>query len=208
MFTFALVFLQAIDILLLIFNLFPLFAERGRRNLEEIIHNENHWLQLLHKSGVECQIDRFTCFAAYSLFIFSERKCISKSWRKLMNYKPEKRIPWLFTDFDNIKDFPWLFKKFPDFSLTLKNFRFSLTFPWQWQPCRKNSSAEAHTRCQTKTTGFLGKSVSKFLWQTGNSFMCALLRCFHILNTAPRKEPISEDKSTATSSRKHLLFKP
>ena len=82
MFTFALVFLQAIDILLLIFNLFLLFAERGRRNLEEIIHNENHWPQLLHKSGVECQIDRFACFAAYSLFIFSERKCISKSWRK------------------------------------------------------------------------------------------------------------------------------
>ena len=37
-----------------------------------------------------------------------------------MNYKPEKRIPWLFTDFDDVKDFPWLFKKFPDFSLTLK----------------------------------------------------------------------------------------
>ena len=44
MFTFALAFLQAIDNFLLIFNLFPLFAERGRRNLEEImiIHNENH----------------------------------------------------------------------------------------------------------------------------------------------------------------------
>ena len=42
MFTFALVFLQAIDIFLLRFNLFSLFAERGRRNLEEIIHNENH----------------------------------------------------------------------------------------------------------------------------------------------------------------------
>ena len=26
-----------------------------------------------------------------------------------MNYKPENRIPWLFTDFDNVKDFPWLF---------------------------------------------------------------------------------------------------
>ena len=47
-----------------------------------------------------------------------------------MNYKPENRIPWLLTDFDNIKDFPWLLKKFPDFSLTLKNFRFPLTFPW------------------------------------------------------------------------------
>ena len=28
-----------------------------------------------------------------------------------MNYKPEKRIPRLFTDFDNINDFPW---PFPD----------------------------------------------------------------------------------------------
>ena len=26
-----------------------------------------------------------------------------------MNYKMENRIPWLFTDFDNIKDLPWLF---------------------------------------------------------------------------------------------------
>ena len=37
-----------------------------------------------------------------------------------MNYKPVSRIPWLFTDFDNIKDFPWLFKN-------------SLTFPWPWK---------------------------------------------------------------------------
>ena len=70
------------------------------------------------------------CLLCSILFIFSERKCISKPWRKLMNYKPENRIPLLLTDFDNIKDFPWLLKKFPDFSLTLKNFLFSLTFPW------------------------------------------------------------------------------
>ena len=37
-----------------------------------------------------------------------------------MNYKLEDRIPWQFTDFDNIKDFPRL----------LKN---SLTFPWPWK---------------------------------------------------------------------------
>ena len=47
-----------------------------------------------------------------------------------MNNKPENRIPWLLTDFDNIKDFPWLLKKFFDFSLTFNNFRFLLTFPW------------------------------------------------------------------------------
>ena len=33
-----------------------------------------------------------------------------------MNYKPENRIPWLFTEIDNINNFPWLFKN-------------SLTFP-------------------------------------------------------------------------------
>ena len=42
-----------------------------------------------------------------------------------MNYKPENRIPGLFTDFENTKDFPWLFPDlvehpfFPDFSLTV-----------------------------------------------------------------------------------------
>ena len=57
-------FLQAIDSFLFIFNLFPLFTERGRC-LKESIYNENHWPQLLHVSNVECQIDRFACFAAH-----------------------------------------------------------------------------------------------------------------------------------------------
>ena len=59
------------------------------------------------------------CLLCYILLIFSERTYISKSWRKLMNSKLENRIPWLFTDFDNIKDFARLFKKFPDFFLTV-----------------------------------------------------------------------------------------
>ena len=47
-----------------------------------------------------------------------------------MNYKPQNRIPWLFTDFDNIKDFPRLFPDlekfsfFPDFSLTVATLYF------------------------------------------------------------------------------------
>ena len=65
MFTFALAFLQAIDIFLFIFNLFPLFAERERRDLEESMQNGNHWPQLLHMSGIERQIDPFACFTAY-----------------------------------------------------------------------------------------------------------------------------------------------
>ena len=108
-------FLQAIDIFPFIFKFFSLCVERGRRNLEESIHNENHWPQLLHASGVKCQIDHFACFAAYFSTFLKE----NVSWRKLMNYKPENRIPSLFIDFDNIKDLTWLFKKFPDVSLTV-----------------------------------------------------------------------------------------
>ena len=56
-----------------------------------------------------------------------------KSWRKLMNYKPEKRIPWLFTDFDNIKDFPWPWK--------------ILVFPWRF-PNRGNPGSWLVLACQ------------------------------------------------------------
>ena len=41
------------------------YWERGKRNLEERINNENHWPQLLYVSGIECHIERFVCFAAY-----------------------------------------------------------------------------------------------------------------------------------------------
>ena len=140
MLPFTLAFLGAINSFLFIFKLFLLCEDRGRRNLQESIHNENHWSQLPHVSDV---VSNWSLFLPCTiLFVFSERKCISKSWRKVMNYKLENRIPWLFTDFDNIKDFPWLFKKFPDFSLTLKNFQFSLTFPWLWQPCSCNAFKE------------------------------------------------------------------
>ena len=103
------------------------------------------------------------CLLCSILFVFSKRKCISKSWRKLMNYKPENWIPWLFTDFDNIKDFPWLFPYpekfsfFPHFSLTMATLsqRFALQLAWftQWiehcvQPMERSgfdSQSEAWT---------------------------------------------------------------
>ena len=44
-----------------------------------------------------------------------------------------------FPDFANIKDFPWLFKKFPDFSLTLKNFLFLRLFPDRGNPVQGSS---------------------------------------------------------------------
>ena len=79
-----------------------------------------------------CRVSTLS-FLRSTVFIFSDRKCISRSWRKLMNYKPDNRIPSLFTDFDNIKDFLWLFKNSLTFPWPRKNFRFSLTFPWPWK---------------------------------------------------------------------------
>ena len=120
-------FLQAINIFLFIFNLFLLYPERGRRNLEESIQKENHWPQLLHVSGVECQIDHFVCFAAQfssSPKEYSFQNLEENSWT--INWK---------TEFPDLSLTLTISKIFPDFSLTLKNFRFSLTFPWPWQPC-------------------------------------------------------------------------
>ena len=129
MFKFALVFLAAHRHFSLQFQTFSAF--RGKRKKE---FGRNHSQRKPLTTTTTCirrkVLNWSLCLLCSMLFIFSERKCISKSWIKLMNYKlPENRIPWLLTDFDNIKDFPWLLKKFPDFSLTLKNFRFPWLFP-------------------------------------------------------------------------------
>ena len=118
MFTFALALFAAIDIYLFIFKLFLLFAERGRRNMEESIHNKNHWPQL-HVSGVECQIDRFACFAAY----FS-------SFPKENAFQSLEEDLWTInrkTEFPDLSLSLTVPKIFPDF---LKN---SLTFPRPWK---------------------------------------------------------------------------
>ena len=73
--------------------------------------------------------NRFVCFAAYfsssssliALFALQHTFHLLRKkmpFEKLMDYKPENRIPLLFTDFDNIKDFPWHRKIF--------------VFPWPW----------------------------------------------------------------------------
>ena len=83
------------------------FHGKREKELKESIQNKNHWPQLLQR--VRRTVSNWLLFLPCSiLFIFSERKCISKSWRKLMNYKPENRIPWPFTDFEKFV-FPWLF---------------------------------------------------------------------------------------------------
>ena len=121
----------------------PLSAFHGKRKKEFGRKHSQRKPLTTTTTCVRRQTDRFACFAAY-FSPFAKRKGISKSWRKLMNYKLENRLPWLFTDLDNIKDFPWLFKKFPDFSLTLKNFRFSLTFPDRGNPVPTMGSVIYH----------------------------------------------------------------
>ena len=112
-------FLQTIDSFLFIFNVFLLFAERGRRNLDESIHNENHWPRLLHVSDLECQIDCFAYFEAYFSFFLKENTI------------------------QNLEENLWTINKkteFPDFSLTLTTSKIfpdflknSPTFPWPWK---------------------------------------------------------------------------
>jgi len=100
---------------------FSLFSTSFRFSQKE----EGIWKKVSRRKNTHHRVSNWSLSLLCSIvFIFSKRKCISKSWGKLINYKPDNRIPSLFTDFDNIKDFPWLFKKFTDFSLTLKKFSF------------------------------------------------------------------------------------
>ena len=75
---------------------------------EGVIHNKNHWPQQihLHLSGKEYQ-KLFALIAAY-LLSFSEKKMHFTAFKKHYELWIKNIIPWLFTDFDSIKDFPWL----------------------------------------------------------------------------------------------------
>ena len=129
MFTFALAFFAGHQYFSLHFQ--PLTAIRRKRKKE---FGRKHSERKPLTSTTTCVRHRVSnwslCLLCSTVFIFSERKFISKSWGKLMNYKPENRILWLFIDFDNIKDFPWLFPDlekfsfFPDFSLTVATLYF------------------------------------------------------------------------------------
>ena len=129
MFTFALAFFAGHQYFSLHFQ--PLTAIRRKRKKE---FGRKHSERKPLTSTTTCVRRRVSnwslCLLCSTVFIFSERKFISKSWGKLMNYKPENRILWLFTDFDNIKDFPWRFLDlekfsfFPDFSVTVATLYF------------------------------------------------------------------------------------
>ena len=126
MFTFALAFFAGHQYFSLHFQ--PVCAFRGKKKKEFVtsIHNKSHWPKLLHVSGVECQIDRFACFAAF-FSSFPKENAFQSLEENLCTINRKTEFP----DFSLTLT---ISKIFPDFSLTLKNFRFSLIFPWQWQP--------------------------------------------------------------------------
>ena len=125
MFTFTLAFFCRPPIFFSSFSTSFCFRGKKKKEFATRIHNKNHWPQLLHVSGVECQIDRFACVAAF----FS-------SFPKENVFQSLEENLWTINRKTEFPDFSLtltISKIFPDFSFTLKNFRFSLIFPWQWQ---------------------------------------------------------------------------
>ena len=115
-----------------------------------------------------CRVSTLS-FLRSTVFIFSDRKCISRSWRKLMNYKPDNRIPSLFTDFDNIKDFPdflkihWLF---PDLEKIF-------VFPWLF-PGLENFSSFSDFSLTVATPSTVNSLYSIHLWDQYLVSVCQL----------------------------------
>ena len=79
MLPFTLPFLGAINSFLFIFKLFLLCADRGRRNLQESIHNENHWSQLPH---VRCSVKLIAFPALHHTFCLFRKKMHFKILKK------------------------------------------------------------------------------------------------------------------------------
>ena len=145
MFTFALAFLQAIS--------FSTSLDFCRKRKKEF-GRKHSWRKPLTTTTtcVRHRVSNWSlCLLCSILFIFSERKCISKSWRKL---KPENRIPLLFTDFDNIKDLPWPWKTF--------------VFPWPWQPCNCSLGAQNEPWWPNSCLGWYMKFYFSFFF----SYVC------------------------------------
>ena len=119
MFTFTLAFFTGYQYFCLHFRPLSAFCEKRKK---EFGRKHSQWKPLTTTTtGVRLRVlNWLLCLLCSILFLFSKRKCILKSGRKLMNDKPE--------DFSKI---------FPDFSLNLKRFCFSLTFLWPWQPWNK-----------------------------------------------------------------------
>ena len=101
MFTFALAFFCRLSIFFSSFSTSFCFLQTE----EEGIRNKDF-------TSARRSMSNWSLCLLYSLlFIFSKSKCISKAWRKRMNYKQENRIPRLFTD-KNYLPFPWLWTIF------------------------------------------------------------------------------------------------
>ena len=124
MFTFALALFAGHTYFSLHFQ--PLSAFRGKRK-KEYGRKHSQRKPLTTITCVRRRVSNWSlCLLCSMLIIFSKRKCISKSWRRLMNYKPENRKTGKpeSPDLSLSLTVP---KIFPDF------FKNSLTFPWPWK---------------------------------------------------------------------------
>ena len=108
--------LSAVCGLQMSYTVFNLFLPSGKRKKEFGRKHSRQNPLTTTLSGVECQIDRFACFAAYFPSFPKENTHQSLENFRTINGKTE------FPDF-SLRDFPWLF---PD----LEKILFSLTFPW------------------------------------------------------------------------------
>ena len=120
--------------------------ERGRRNLEESIYNENHWPQLLHVSDVKCQIDCFACFAAY-FSSFPKGNAFRSLEEHLWTINRKTEFPYFSLTLTISKIFPDFLKNSLTFPTTLKNFHF---FCWLFRDNgnRDDKDGKVSTVCE------------------------------------------------------------
>ena len=96
------------------------------------------------------------CLLCSIRFIFSERKCISESWRKLMNYKRVNRIPWL-----------WQYQRFSLIVATLELVKFPCLQLWQCaalsrlrqRSCKRNHELQCFSYINAQASDYNSDSV-------------------------------------------------
>ena len=104
MFTFALAFFFRPSIFFSSFSTIHLF--RGKRKKEFGRKHSQRKPLTTTTTWLAQSIKLIALLTLQHTFHLFQRQFISKSGRKLMNYKLENRIPWLFTDFDKFSFFP------------------------------------------------------------------------------------------------------
>ena len=186
MFTFTLAFFAGHWYFSLHFQLLSTFHGK-RKNEFGRKHSEQKPLTTT-TTCVRCRVSNWSLCLLYSIpFIFCEGKCISKSWRKLMNYKfPDfsltLTIPKIFLDFLKIS---WLF---PDHQKFLFFLDFSLTMATLFHYYKLEMSLKSALTLNKVWMTFIHHYHVNFikLWQQSNIIMLStILWCRMVHNIIP-----------------------